>query len=180
VSRIGKLPVVVPAGVTVEVTGDAVRVQGPKGRLHMRCPAGVTVVRADGRLVVQRAADAPADRAVHGLMRKLLANMVHGVTQGFSRVLEINGVGYRAEAKGRTLQLSLGYSHLIDFPLPDGITATVDKQTVVTLVGADRQLLGQTAAAVRALRPAEPYKGKGIKYAGEMIRRKAGKAAGSR
>lgn len=179
-SRIGNLPIPIPPGVTVEVASGAVRVQGPKGTLRMRCPAGVTVDRVDGQLRVQRAAAAPADRAMHGLARKLLANMVHGVSTGFSRVLEITGVGYRAEAKGKSLQLSLGYSHQIDFPLPEGITANVDKQTVVTLEGADRQLLGQTAAAVRALRPVEPYKGKGIKYAGEVIRRKAGKAAGSR
>jgi len=166
--------------VTVETSGGAVRVKGPKGSLECTCPSDIRVKRADSELRLERAGDGREQRATHGLTRKLIANMVEGVSTGFSRVLEINGVGYRAEVKGQSLQLALGYSHAIVFPLPAGITARVDKQTVVTLEGADRQLLGQTAAAIRRLRRAEPYKGKGIKYGDEVIRRKAGKAAGAR
>jgi large subunit ribosomal protein L6 len=180
VSRIGRQPIRIPGGVTVETRGAAVRVKGPKGTLEWTCPAGLRVNRVDAELRVERAGDGREQRAAHGLSRKLLANMLQGVSSGFSRVLEINGVGYRAEVRGQALQLALGYSHPIVFPLPPGITAKVDKQTVVTLEGADRQLLGQTAAAIRRLRRAEPYKGKGIKYVNEVIRRKAGKAAGTR
>ena len=179
-SRIGKQPVSIPDGVSIETSGSSVRVKGPKGTLECDFPSGIRVNRADGELRVERVADSRKDRAAHGLTRKLIANMVHGVSTGFSRVLEINGVGYRAEVKGQGLQLALGYSHPIVFPLPAGITARVERATVVTLEGVDRQLLGQVAAAVRGLRPAEPYKGKGIKYAGEVIKRKAGKAAGSK
>lgn len=164
----------------METSGGAVRVKGPKGSLECTCPSDIRVKRADSELRLERAGDGREQRATHGLTRKLIANMVEGVSTGFSRVLEINGVGYRAEVKGQSLQLALGYSHAIVFPLPAGITARVDKQTVVTLEGADRQLLGQTAAAIRRLRRAEPYKGKGIKYGDEVIRRKAGKAAGAR
>jgi len=180
VSRIGKQPVRIPGGVTVEGAGSVVRVKGPKGSLEWTCPPGIQVNRTDREIRLQRTNDGRETRAIHGLTRKLLANMVQGVSAGFSCVLEINGVGYRAEAKGRDLQLALGFSHPVVFALPPGITARVEKQTVVTLEGADRQLLGQTAAAIRRLRPGEPYKGKGIKYANEVIRRKAGKAAGSR
>jgi len=176
-SRVGKLPIQIPAGVTVEMNGASVRVKGPKGTLAVECPASVRVTRAEAELRVERAGETSAHRAAHGLTRKLLANMVHGVSVGFSRVLEISGVGYRAEVKGDSLQLALGYSHPIVFKLPPGIKARVDRQTVVTLEGADRQLLGQAAAAIRALRRCEPYKGKGIKYSDELIRRKAGKAA---
>jgi large subunit ribosomal protein L6 len=178
-SRIGKLPVRVPAGVTVQVAGDTVRVEGPKGTLAHRVPSGIRVEVAAGAVHCTRAADGRRERALHGLTQKLVANMVHGVHQGFSRTLEIVGVGYRAEAKGQALQLSLGYSHPILFQLPPGIEARVDRQTVITLQGIDRQLLGETAATIRRLRPPEPYKGKGIKYADEVLRRKAGKAAGA-
>jgi large subunit ribosomal protein L6 len=180
VSRIGKQPILIPAGVTVEVNGALVRVQGPKGALAFECPEGICVDRADGELRVQRAQDGREQRALHGLANKIVSNMVRGVSAGFSKVLEINGVGYRAEAKGNSLQLALGYSHPILFPLPVGVTARVERQTIVTLEAADRQLLGQTAAAIRRLRPVEPYKGKGLKYANEVVKRKAGKAAGSR
>jgi large subunit ribosomal protein L6 len=168
---------VVPAGVTVDISGRAVRVKGPKGTLALECPEVVRLNRSDRELRVERIGDGRERRALHGLVRKRLANMVTGVSAGFTRVLEINGVGYRAEAKGKILQLALGYSHGIEFPLPEGVTAKVERQTVVTLEGADRELLGRTAAAIRALRKVEPYKAKGIRYAEETVRRKAGKAA---
>jgi len=176
-SRVGKLPIPIPTGVTVEVSGASVRVKGPKGGLAFECPAGVRVTQADAELRVERTGETSQHRAKHGLVRRLLANMVQGASVGFSRVLEISGVGYRAEVKGNSIQLALGHSHPIVFALPPGITARVERQTVVTLEGADRQVLGQAAAAIRALRRCEPYKGKGIKYSDEVIRRKAGKAA---
>lgn len=178
-SRIGKLPVAIPQGVRVNLEGTLVRVEGPKGKLESRVDPSVTVERADDRLVVRRRDDSPRSRGIHGLTRRLLANMISGVSRGFSKVLEINGVGYRAEVKGNAIHFSLGYSHPILFQLPPGIHAKVEKQTIVTLEGVDRQLLGATAAMIRELRPPEPYKGKGIKYAEEAIRRKAGKAATS-
>jgi large subunit ribosomal protein L6 len=178
-SRIGRLAIRVPAGVTVDVGDGTVEVRGPKGALELRLPGGVSLHRVDGELRVERESDSREHRAAHGLARKLVANMVQGVSAGFARVLEINGVGYRAEAKGTSLHMTLGYSHPIVFQLPPGVTARVERQTIVTLEGPDRELLGRTAAAIRELRPPEPYKGKGIKYAGEVLRRKAGKAAGS-
>ncbi len=178
-SRIGKLPIKVPGAVKVTVSAGAVQVEGPKGKLDYDLPPGIGLKQEDGVLRVEREHDDNQTRAFHGLARRLLANMVHGVSDGFARVLEINGVGYRADAKGDHLHLSLGYSHPIVYQLPKGISAKVDKQTVITLEGVDRQLLGEVAAQVRGLRPPEPYKGKGIKYADERIRRKAGKAAGS-
>jgi large subunit ribosomal protein L6 len=178
-SRIGKLPIQVPSGVTVAVEVGQVRVSGPRGKLAARVHPLVEVKLERGTITVARRDDGREARAVHGLTRKLVANMVTGVSAGFRRVLEINGVGYRAEVKGRSVQLALGYSHPVVFALPDGIEAKVDKQTVITLEGADRQVLGETAAAIRKLRPPEPYKGKGIKYADETIRRKAGKAVGA-
>src|SRR5262249_6301591 len=144
-----------------------------------RLPKGITAALADGAVRVSRADDSRTARSVHGLTQKLIANMIRGVAEGFSRTLEIVGVGYRAEARGQALQLALGYSHPILFQLPPGIQARVDRQTVITLEGIDRQLLGETAATIRRLRPPEPYKGKGIKYAEEVLRRKAGKAAGA-
>ena len=176
-SRIGRLPITIPKGVTVEQTGDEVRVRGPKGQLAQRLPAGITMETHDGTLRFARADDTNQMRGKHGLARRLVSNMVEGVTGGFTRVLEITGVGYRAEARGELLWLTLGYSHPIAYQLPKGITAKVDKQVTVTLEGSDRQLLGEVAAAIRGLRPPEPYKGKGVRYAGEHIRRKAGKAA---
>jgi large subunit ribosomal protein L6 len=178
-SRIGKLPIAVPSGVTVAVEPGTVRVSGPRGKLAVAV-SPLAQVKVDGNQVsVTRRDDSREARGVHGLTRVLISNMVTGVSAGFRRVLEINGVGYRAESKGRSLQLALGYSHPIVFPLPAGVEAKVDKQTVITLEGADRQVLGETAAAIRKLRPPEPYKGKGIKYAEERIRRKAGKAVGA-
>jgi large subunit ribosomal protein L6 len=178
-SRIGKQPIAVPSGVTVTVEPSAVKVKGPKGTLAANVSPLVEVKLNGSTLTIARREDTRAARSVHGLTKKLVANMVTGVSEGFRRVLEINGVGYRAEAKGNALQLALGYSHPILFPLPQGVQAKVDKQTVVTLEGPDLQVLGEAAAAIRKLRPPEPYKGKGIKYAEERIRRKAGKAVGA-
>jgi large subunit ribosomal protein L6 len=176
-SRIGKLPVPVPQGVKVHVADGRVRVEGPKGKLERPIDSGVTVAVEGNAVVVKRDDDSRRGRSLHGLTRILVANMVQGAGTGFTRVLEINGVGYRADARGSILFLTLGYSHPIAFQLPDGVKAKVDRQVVVTLEGADRELLGQVAAAIRDLRPPEPYKGKGVKYAEERIRRKAGKAA---
>lgn len=156
-----------------------VRVEGPKGKLQTSLPSGINV-KVEGNVVrVERAAEERQSRALHGLTRKLIANMTQGVSQGFSRVLEINGVGYRAELKGQEIHMTLGYSHPVVFPLPPGVTAMVERQVMITLTGADRQQLGEVAAKLRNLRPPEPYKGKGVKYREEFIRRKAGKAVGS-
>jgi large subunit ribosomal protein L6 len=179
-SRIGKLPITVPRGVTVRVVDRTVRVEGPKGVLERRVEPEVAVAITGDRVQVSRADDSRRARSLHGLTRVLVGNMVKGVGQGFTRTLEINGVGYRAEVRGKksdVLFLTLGYSHPIVFQLPPGITATVDKMVTISLQGADRELLGQVAAAIRKLRPPEPYKGKGVRYAGERVRRKAGKAA---
>ena len=178
-SRIGKLPVTIPAGVKVAIEGSAVRLEGPKGKLQAPLPNGVQV-RVDGNVLrVERQAEDRKVRALHGLTRKLIANMTQGVSQGFTRVLDINGVGYRAEVKGQEIHITLGFSHPVVFPLPAGVSAAVERQVIVTLSGADRQVLGETAAKLRSLRPPEPYKGKGIKYREEVIKRKAGKAVGS-
>jgi large subunit ribosomal protein L6 len=178
-SRIGKLPVRIPAGVKVAIEANAVRLEGPKGKLQTMVPSGVDV-RVEGDLLrVERQREDRDLRALHGLTRKLLANMTEGVSQGFTRVLDINGVGYRAEVKGQEIHMTLGYSHPIVFPLPAGVTAAVERQVIITLSSADRQVLGETAAKIRSLRPPEPYKGKGIKYREEVIKRKAGKAVGS-
>ncbi|MGH7827413.1 MAG: 50S ribosomal protein L6 [Candidatus Binatia bacterium] len=178
-SRIGKLPITIPNGVKVAVEAGAVRLEGPKGKLQTPIPGGIKV-NVEGNIVqVEREVDQRKCRALHGLTRKLIANMAQGVSQGFNRVLEINGVGYRAEVKGQEIHVMLGFSHPVVFSLPAGVTASVERQTIVTLSSADRQLLGETAAKFRSLRPPEPYKGKGVKYREEVIRRKAGKAVGS-
>jgi large subunit ribosomal protein L6 len=179
-SRIGKKPVPVPTGVKVAVDGSTVRVEGPKGALSQSVPAGLTVSLADGAINVARASDARQVRALHGLTRSLIFNMVRGVREGFERKLEIVGIGYRAQLQGRNLQFALGYSHPVLFPLPEGIQAEVDRQVSITLRGADKALLGQTAAQIRALRKPNPYKGKGIRYAEEQVRRKVGKKAGAK
>src|SRR5215475_8003401 len=176
-SRIGRLPIPIPDNVKVHVADGTVRVEGPKGTLTRTLEPEVTISVEGKTATVQRRDDSRRARSVHGLTRKLIANMVQGAGSGFSKVLEITGVGYRAEARGDALYLTLGYSHPILYRLPPGITAKVERQVVVTLEGGDRELLGQTAAAIRRLRPPEPYKGKGVKYGGEHIRRKAGKAA---
>jgi large subunit ribosomal protein L6 len=178
-SRIGRKPIPVPQGVKVAVEGSTVRAEGPKGKLVQTLPAPISVTLEGSVLTVQRPSDTRNVRALHGLARSLLANMVHGVKEGFERKLEIVGIGYRAQLQGKNLQLALGYSHPVVFPLPDGIHAEVDKQVSITLRGADKALLGQTAAKLRALRTPDPYKGKGIKYADEYIRRKVGKKAGA-
>ncbi len=179
-SRIGKLPIPLPEKVVLTQTKGSLSVQGPKGTLDLKVDPIVEVQVADGNVVVQRRDDSPRARAMHGLTRNLIANLVEGVSQGLSRVLELSGVGYRAEAKDNALHLSLGFAHPVVFQLPPGIQARVDRQTVVTLEGIDKQILGETAAAIRRLRPPEPYKGKGIRYSREVIRRKAGKTAGAR
>lgn len=179
-SRIGKKPVTLPAGVKVAVEDGTVTVQGPKGTLAQRVPRGLSITVAEGRLTVGRDSDQPRARALHGLTRALIANMVHGVTSGFERKLEIVGIGYRAQLQGRALSLSLGYSHPVVFPLPEGVQAEVERQVAITLRGSDKALLGQTAAQLRSLRKPDPYKGKGIRYADEHVRRKVGKKAGAK
>lgn len=174
-SRIGKLPIPIPAGVTVNVTGQTVAVKGPKGELSQTLHERVTAV-VDGQTlrVDVRQPDNQSDRALWGLSRVLLANMVIGVTQGFQKQLEINGVGFRAQASGQTLTLNLGFSHPVTFVVPEGVTAKVEKN-VITISGSNKQMVGETAAKIRSLKKPEPYKGKGIKYSDEVIRRKAGK-----
>jgi len=180
VSRIGRLPVPIPEKVTVAVQDGTVHVDGPKGRLSLPVPPAITVEVADRKIVCRRPSDEKRHRALHGLTRALLANMVTGVKDGFERKLEIVGIGYRCQLQGKALQLALGYSHPIIFPLPEGIQAEVERQVSITLRGADKALVGQTAAKLRALRKPDPYKGKGIKYADEYIRRKVGKKAGAK
>jgi large subunit ribosomal protein L6 len=179
-SRIGKKPVPIPPDVTVVVDGHTVRAEGPRGALAQSVPEGLAVAVEGGILTVARAAEHRTLRALHGLTRSLIANMVHGVKAGFERKLEIVGIGYRAQLQGKNLQFSLGYSHPVIFPLPDGIQAEVERQVSITLRGADKALLGQTAAQIRALRKPNPYKGKGIRYAEEQVRRKVGKKAGAK
>ncbi|WP_225071535.1 50S ribosomal protein L6 [Desulfuromonas sp. CSMB_57] len=175
-SRIGKKPIVLPKGVQVSVSGGAVSVKGPKGELRRQIVDGISLETVDNQVLVSCAKDGKQDRAFQGLTRALVANMVEGVANGFQRALEINGVGYRAEVKGDTLNLALGYSHPIEYPLPQGISVEVEKQTKVFVRGIDKELVGATAAKIRSFRGPEPYKGKGIKYAEERIVRKAGKA----
>src|SRR5216684_1785206 len=179
-SRIGRQPVNIPQGVKVHIDGAAVRAEGPKGTLMQPVPAGLSAKLENNQLVISRSGDDRKIRALHGLARALVANMVAGVKDGFERKLEIVGIGYRAQMQGKNIQLALGYSHPVIFPLPEGITAEIEKQVAVTLKGADKALLGETAAKLRSLRKPDPYKGKGIKYAGEVIRRKVGKKAGAK
>jgi large subunit ribosomal protein L6 len=171
-SRIGKKPIPLPKGVKVLV-GEQLEVAGPKGTLTVPIPAGITVEQVDGRLELKRASDEHA--ALHGLTRALAANAVHGVTAGFTKELDIVGIGYRADVKGKIATFTLGYSHPIEVLLPDGIDLKIDKQTHLVLSGHDRQLLGQVAANIRALRKPDPYKNKGIRYTGEILRKKVGK-----
>lgn len=174
-SRIGKKPINIPKGVTVSQAGDIVTVKGPKGELTKTIVAGIRLEAADDQILVQCDKEGKQEGAYRGLIRALVANMVEGVTKGFERVLEINGVGYRAEVKGSALNLALGYSHPIEYVLPTGISVEVEKQTKIIVRGIDKELLGATAAKIRSFRKPEPYKGKGVKYAEERILRKAGK-----
>ena len=176
-SRIGKLPVTVPAGVNVTLEADEVLVKGPKGELRQRFLADVVEVNLeDGKVVVARKGDAKPHRSAHGLTRTLIANMVEGVSKGFRKSLEITGVGYRVAKAGEKLNLSLGYSHPVAFEAPAGVALTVEGQTKIHVDGIDKQMVGQVAADIRRLREPEPYKGKGIRYEGERIRKKLGKA----
>jgi len=174
-SRIGRLPIPLPKGVEVEIGKGQVSVKGPKGSLEERIPGGITAKLEDGQLVVSRRNDSKQQRAFHGLVRALLANAVKGVTEGFSKNLEIHGVGYRAESKGQSVIFTLGYTHTIDFSVPEGIEIAVDRNTRIKVSGISRQQVGQVAAEIRALRPPDVYKLKGVRYADEQLRKKAGK-----
>jgi len=175
-SRIGKMPIAVPNSVTIDLGDDGtVRVKGPRGELARQVPRQINVVREDGALRVERESDEPTQRSLHGLTRSLIANMVTGVTSGFTRRLEVNGVGYRAAVSAGSLVLQVGYSHPVLVPAPPGISFVVTGNAI-TVSGADKEMVGEVAAQVRRVRPPEPYKGKGIKYAEEVVRRKAGKA----
>ena len=178
-SRIGKKPVDISKGVEIKLQGAQLHVKGPKGNLSMDVHPDMIVKIESEQVLVERPSDEGKHRALHGLTRSLIANMVEGVTQGFSRTLEIVGVGYRAEKKGNSLNLALGFSHPVLYNPPAGIDIDVPNQTTVVVQGADKQVVGQVAAEIRGFRPPEPYKGKGIRYQGEQIRRKAGKTAGS-
>ena len=176
-SRIGKKPIPVPTSVTVSIEPDLVRVNGPKGELTERIPRDITVAQEGEELVVKRPTDRGEHRALHGLTRSLVANMLEGVTDGYVRTLEIHGVGYRAQLKGKGLELALGFSHPVSIPAPDGIEFEVPQPTRVIVKGISKQLVGEVAATIRKQRPPEPYKGKGIRYEGEYVARKVGKRA---
>lgn len=175
-SRIGKMPVAVPSGVSIDIDGRSVKVKGPKGELNRDFNERVSISVDEGDAIVERVDDSRESRALHGLSRALLANMVEGVSDGFKKELEIVGVGYRAALKGRDLEMQLGFSHPVSYSAPDGITFEVPEATKIVITGIDKELVGQVAANIRKIRPPEPYKGKGVRYAGEHIRRKAGKA----
>ena len=179
-SRIGRQPITIPQGVKVQIDGAVIRAEGPKGRLMQPVPPGLAAKLENHHLVITRDADHRTARAMHGLTRALMANMVTGVKDGFERKLEIVGIGYRAQLQGRNIQLALGYSHPVIFPLPETVTADIERQTLITLRAPDKALLGETAAKLRTLRKPDPYKGKGIKYSDEVIRRKVGKKAGAK
>ncbi|MBT9537910.1 MAG: 50S ribosomal protein L6 [Nitrospirae bacterium] len=176
-SRIGKKPIDIPKGVDVKIEDTTVNVKGPKGELSSGFPSGVRVIVDEGKVVVERTGETKDIRALHGLTRSLISNMISGVSSGYQRVLEITGTGYRAQVQGNKLLLALGYSHPVEFILPPGIKAAVDqKQTQITLTGIDKQQMGQIAADLRALRPPDIYKGKGVRYAGQRLKLKVGKA----
>jgi len=174
-SRIGKRPIPLPKGVTATVSAEAVDVKGPKGQLRQALPPGVSVALEDGHLAAKLVGDALLHRKYHGLARTLVANAVQGVAEGFRRELDIVGVGYRAEVKGRQVVFALGYSHPVVFDIPAGIDIAIDKQTHVTVTGVDKQLVGQVAANIRSLRKPDPYKQKGVRYTGEVLKKKQGK-----
>ncbi len=174
-SRIGRKPIELPSGVTVQPEASAVTVTGPKGSLRVPLPPGIRVEKQDGRLLALRENDGQA--ALHGMARSLVANAVRGVTQGFEKHLDIVGIGYRAEVKGKTVIFALGYSRPIEFPMPEGLSITVEKLTHVVVSGADKRQVGEVAAEIRGLRPPDPYKNKGVRYTGERLKKKVGKAA---
>lgn len=174
-SRIGKLPVQIPSGVSVEITADAIKISGTKGSLSQFTMPAISVKQEGDSLIISRENDSKEARSKHGLMRSLLFNMVKGTSEGFTKKLEINGVGYRANLAGQNLKLSVGYSHDVEYPIPEGITVGVD-QNIITVSGADKQKVGQVAAEIRSIKKPEPYKGKGIKYEDERIIRKSGKS----
>lgn len=176
-SRVGKKPVLVSQGVTTTLKDGVLNVKGPKGSLNFKIPPLVKVTIEDGKILVTRAKEDRLSRAQHGLVRNLVQNMVQGVTQNFSKELDIQGVGFRAELKGKNLQLALGFSHPVLFPVPEGIQIQVANQTRVSISGCDKELVGQTAANIRDLKPPEPYQGKGIRYLGEVVKQKVGKQA---
>lgn len=175
-SRIGRLPVTIPNGVTVTIDGTVVTVKGPKGELTKKFHPNMTIVQEEGAIVVKRNSEDKFDKALHGLTRSLIANMIEGVTNGYTKALEIHGVGYRAAKQGNKLVLNMGYSHPVEMEPAPGIEIEVPAPTRIIVKGIDKQLVGETAAKIRAVRPPEPYLGKGIRYEGEVIRRKAGKA----
>ena len=174
-SRIGKRPVPVPSGVTVDIKDNVVSAKGPQGELSRVIPVGITVSQQEGTVVVERASDEPRHKALHGLTRTLVANMLEGVSKGYAKALEIQGVGYKAEATKAGLTLTVGLSHQVKYPAPPSIKLTVENNTIVRVAGPSKELVGQVAAELRSIRPPEPYKGKGIRYQGEQVRRKAGK-----
>ena len=176
-SRLGRLPIAIPKGAKVAQTGSRLAFEGPKGKLALELPGDLSAAVKEDRLEIARGSDVKHVKALHGLYRSLAANAVKGVTDGFSKELEVVGVGFRAAVKGKNLEMVVGFSHPVIFPVPEGITIETPKPTIVIVKGIDRQLVGQVAANIRHIWPPEPYKGKGIKYAGEQIRRKAGKAA---
>lgn len=176
-SRIGRMPVALPSGVQVEIQGSDVMVKGPKGQLKRAFSPSIGITLENGQLIIQRNSDLPAERALHGTTRAVIANMVNGVSAGFERALEVEGVGYRAEMSGKKLVLHVGYSHPVEIEPPQGIAFDVDTKTrLIKVIGIDKEQVGQVAADIRKVRPPEPYHGKGLRYAGERIRRKAGKA----
>lgn len=174
-SRIGRMPVAIPAGVTVEIVNNYMTVKGPKGTLERQLPVEMEIKQADGNVIVTRPNDLKKMKSLHGLTRTLIANMIHGVTEGYEKKLEVNGVGYRAAKQGKKLTLSLGYSHPVEMEDPEGIETVLEGQNVIIVKGINKEKVGQYAAEIRSKREPEPYKGKGIKYADEVIRRKVGK-----
>lgn len=175
-SRIGKMPITVPGGTTVEIKDSVLSAKGPKGKLSQRILDGTSVSLKDGSLTVERSGDSGQAKSMHGLMRSLISNVVEGVTNGFTKQLDVIGVGYRADVQDRNLNLALGFSHPVVFPIPEGIEIAVDKQNRISISGCDRQQVGQVAAEIRSLRRPDPYKGKGVRYVDEVVRRKVGKA----
>ncbi len=174
-SRIGKKPIPIPKGVTVKVAADAIEVQGPKGKLRQPLPPGIVFSQQDGQLTAKPEREDPELGKFHGLARSLVANAVNGVSEGFKKELDIVGIGYRAELKGKQVHFALGYSHPIVFEIPNGIDIAIDKQTHITVTGPDRQMVGQVAANIRRMRKPDPYKQKGVRYTGEVLKKKVGK-----